>query len=97
MHKLKMFLIAASTAFVVMSTYAGPSQAQSCNELRLACEHKDRLGEEGLGNCRRYRETCMHRESHYSMCRRLRYQCLHKEQLGLEGRGMCEQYRENCR
>lgn len=29
-----------------------------CRELRLACEHKDRLGERGEGNCRRYREEC---------------------------------------
>src|SRR3954447_26916566 len=29
-----------------------------CEELRLACENKDRLGEQGAGNCQRYRETC---------------------------------------
>ena len=29
-----------------------------CEELRRACLHKDELGEEGEGNCRRYRETC---------------------------------------
>ena len=29
-----------------------------CEELRGACLHKDELGEEGEGNCRRYRETC---------------------------------------
>ena len=29
-----------------------------CEELRLACENKGRLGERGEGNCRRYRETC---------------------------------------
>ena len=32
-----------------------------CEELRKACLHKDELGEEGEGNCRRYRETCEHR------------------------------------
>jgi hypothetical protein len=26
--------------------------------LRRACEHKDERGEQGEGNCRRYRETC---------------------------------------
>jgi hypothetical protein len=31
---------------------------QDCEELRRACLHKDELGEEGEGNCRRYRETC---------------------------------------
>ena len=34
------------------------SRQQDCEELRSACLHKDELGEEGEGNCRRYRETC---------------------------------------
>lgn len=29
-----------------------------CQELRQACMYKRELGEEGQGNCRRYRETC---------------------------------------
>jgi cytochrome c-type biogenesis protein CcmH/NrfF len=29
-----------------------------CRELRDACENKDIYGEEGRGNCRRYRRTC---------------------------------------
>jgi hypothetical protein len=29
-----------------------------CAELREACLHKDQLGEQGEGNCRRYRQTC---------------------------------------
>ena len=29
-----------------------------CGELRAACLNKDRLGEQGEGNCRRYRQTC---------------------------------------
>jgi hypothetical protein len=29
-----------------------------CEELRVACLNKDRLGEQGEGNCRRYRQTC---------------------------------------
>jgi hypothetical protein len=29
-----------------------------CRELRQACLHKEELGEEGRGNCQRYRETC---------------------------------------
>jgi len=32
-----------------------------CRELRLACVHKEELGEQGLGNCRRYREVCQGR------------------------------------
>ena len=31
---------------------------RDCEELRLACLHKEELGEEGEGNCRRFRETC---------------------------------------
>ena len=31
---------------------------RDCEELRKACLHKDELGEEGEGNCLRYRETC---------------------------------------
>lgn len=29
-----------------------------CRRLRWQCQHKYELGEEGLGNCRRYREEC---------------------------------------
>ena len=29
-----------------------------CWELRKACLHKEDLGEQGMGNCRRYHETC---------------------------------------
>jgi hypothetical protein len=32
-----------------------------CRELRLACLRKEELGEEGQGNCRRYREVCQGR------------------------------------
>jgi hypothetical protein len=31
---------------------------RECEELRRACLHKEELGEEGQGNCRRYREIC---------------------------------------
>ena len=29
-----------------------------CRELRYACMHKEEMGEEGMGNCQRYREMC---------------------------------------
>jgi len=29
-----------------------------CREMRAACMHKEELGEQGMGNCRRYRELC---------------------------------------
>lgn len=35
-----------------------PSYAQDCQQLRWACEHKEELGLEGAGTCRRYREQC---------------------------------------
>jgi hypothetical protein len=31
---------------------------ERCRELRRACLHKEELGEQGMGNCRRYRELC---------------------------------------
>ena len=36
----------------------GRRAGAQCEELRMACMHKDQLGEQGEGNCRRYRETC---------------------------------------
>jgi hypothetical protein len=35
-----------------------PVRGNVCRELRAACLNKDRLGEQGEGNCRRYRQTC---------------------------------------
>lgn len=29
-----------------------------CWELRQACLHKEELGEQGMGNCRKYRAVC---------------------------------------
>jgi hypothetical protein len=29
-----------------------------CRELRAACMHKEELGEQGQGNCHRYRQMC---------------------------------------
>lgn len=34
------------------------ARAGVCEQLRAACMNKDRLGEQGEGNCRRYRRTC---------------------------------------
>jgi hypothetical protein len=35
-----------------------PRGGGRCAELRRACLNKDRLGEQGEGNCRRYRAQC---------------------------------------
>ena len=67
-----------------------------CEELRLACENRNQLGERGEGNCRRYRETC-ERPSHQQICEELRQACMHKGQLGERGEGNCRRYRETCR
>ncbi len=35
-----------------------PVQYGYCQRLRLKCEHKNEFGQEGEGNCRRYRAKC---------------------------------------
>ncbi len=94
MRKYAFVIAAAAAAFIVLpaSAYA---QSGRCEELRLACEHKGALGEQGAGNCKQYREECQRRP--VFNCGRLRYQCLHKDQLGMQGAGTCERYREMCR
>jgi hypothetical protein len=67
-----------------------------CEQLRLACENKDALGERGEGNCRRYRETCQ-RPVRRDVCAELRQACLYKNELGERGEGNCRRYRETCR
>jgi hypothetical protein len=69
----------------------------NCEELRRACESKDRLGERGEGNCRRYREACQPRQSRAELCRELRSACLNKDRLGEAGEGNCRRYRATCR
>jgi hypothetical protein len=67
-----------------------------CEQLRRACENKDVLGEQGEGNCRRYRETCQ-RPVRRDVCGELRQACLNKDQLGEQGEGNCRTYRQTCR
>ena len=33
-------------------------ESERCRELRAACTHKEKLGEQVMGNCRRFRELC---------------------------------------
>ena len=68
-----------------------------CEQLRLACENKDRLGERGEGNCRRYRQACQVRPSRQEVCEELRTACLYKDRLGEQGEGNCRRYRQTCR
>ncbi len=64
-----------------------------CQRLRWRCDHKYELGQEGMGNCERYRQECGGRPSY---CERLRWRCDHKFELGQEGMGNCHRYREEC-
>ena len=33
-------------------------ESEQCKELRAVCTHKEELSEQGMGNCRRFRELC---------------------------------------
>ncbi len=75
----------------------GRAGSAQCEELRRACQNRDRLGERGEGNCRRYRETCQQRPSRQQVCQELRSACLNKDRLGEGGEGNCRRYRATCR
>ncbi|MCW2273397.1 hypothetical protein GJ654_05860 [Rhodoblastus acidophilus] len=91
----KVTLAALAALGLSLSLIPTASFAQNCSGLRYACEHKDELGLEGAGTCRRYREQCGHRGGQ-DRCAKLRYACEHKDELGLEGAGTCRRYREAC-
>jgi hypothetical protein len=94
----------ASAAPAIPSQTAGLASAGSaatpvqwydyCERLRYRCQYKYELGEEGEGNCRRYREECGGRGQSY--CDRLLWRCRNKHRLGEEGEGNCRRYREEC-
>jgi hypothetical protein len=94
---MRMLAFAAAAALAIVLLPNSSKAAGRCTELRLACEHKSALGEQGEGNCRRYRETCLRRQSYVGMCGELRRACLHKNELGEQGEGNCRRYRETCR
>ena len=95
MRKL-VLTIAAIAAFLmpVSAAYSQP-RGGDCEQLRRACANKERLGEQGEGNCRRYRETCQ--QPQRDVCGELRAACLNKDRLGEQGEGNCRRYRETCR
>jgi len=70
------------------------SDSRYCERLRRACFYKEERGEEGEGNCRRYRAEC---RRGLSYCERLRQACIYKEERGEEGEGNCRRYRRECR
>ena len=87
-------IITVSAASLFFMVLPATTYAQDCAGLRWACEHKDQLGLQGAGTCRRYRETCG--GGGQGQCAQLRYACEHKDELGLEGAGTCRRYRETC-
>jgi hypothetical protein len=82
------YILLILTALVLLPDLAS---AQSCRELRKACEMKDQLGERGQGNCKLYRSQCQQPD-----CASLRQACLMKDQLGERGAGNCKAYRAQC-
>ena len=97
---LKNTVIATLASVFVLSGSMLPAAAQrggQCEELRAACESKRQLGEQGEGNCRRYRQMCQPQQSRQQMCQELRAACMNKSQLGEQGEGNCRRYRETCR
>jgi hypothetical protein len=83
-------------------------ESSYCRHLRYGCIYKERLGEAGEGNCRRYKEECRgygdggygysgRRYEDRSYCQRLRDACIYKESRGESGEGNCRRYREECR
>jgi len=97
---LKKAVIAILASVFLLSGNVLPAAAQrggQCEELRLACENKRQLGEQGEGNCQRYRQMCQRQPSRQQVCQELRAACMHKGQLGEQGEGNCRRYRETCR
>ena len=88
------FVVAVAVAFLV-APISAKAAGEDCDELKLACEHKGQLGEQGEGNCRKYREACLQPTA--EECADLRKACLHKGELGEQGQGNCRKYREQCR
>jgi hypothetical protein len=90
--------IALGGAGLFLMVLPTTSYAQDCRGLRYACEHKDELGLQGAGTCRRFREQC----SDFggggvaNKCAQLRWACEHKDELGLQGAGTCRRFREEC-
>jgi hypothetical protein len=89
---MRNLLIAIALTMVTLPTIAN---AQSCRELRRACEMKDQLGEVGRGNCERFREQCGG-GGRRDRCESLRRACMFKDERGETGQGNCQRYRDEC-
>jgi hypothetical protein len=91
---MRIATLAALGLFALGMALPTGAYAQSCSQLRWACQNKGELGLEGAGTCRRYREECGRPQMGH--CDKLRYACEHKDEMGLEGAGTCRRYREEC-
>ena len=82
-----------TTALVIVNgLWTTLAMAQDdCEELRLACQMKRQLGEQGAGNCKKYRACQAQQRGE------LRSACMHKRELGEAGQGNCRRYRKMCR
>ena len=97
-------LALASTVFI-LSLSIGPADAQSCASLRQACLMKDSLGEQGQGNCKRFRQRCGGGGGGGDIfgggggginCNQLRNACMFKNEFGQQGQGNCKRFRQFC-
>ena len=103
MHKL---MLSLGLIVALVPAAASAQQRVNCQELAAACQKKEQLGEQGEGNCRKFRQYCQgqgrqvqpqRQQDLRTYCRDMREACLHKEQLGEQGEGNCRQYRQTCR
>ena len=86
---MKTLMMAAMLAAFLIPSAASAEDA--CEELRLACQMKRQLGEQGQGNCRAWRQCKA------AQCGDLREACMRKVQQGTQGEGNCRRYRDTCR
>lgn len=98
---MRAYGLAIAIAAICLTAPISAGAAGRCEELRLACEHKGALGEQGEGNCKQYR-ACLatatpRRSWHRQACADMRRACLHKDSLGEGGEGNCKKYRAMCR
>ena len=64
-----------------------------CEDLRRACLDREAIGEQGQGNCRRYRGQCGVSPDY---CARLLRDCMRKDASGPNAGRSCRHYRLEC-
>jgi hypothetical protein len=74
------------------STITQVQYAGYCARLKYKCENKYEIGQEGRGNCHRYRVEC----GRANYCEKLRQACRYKHERGEQGEGNCRRWRYEC-